>query len=138
MSATSTSTSPAATGLTRVVRYVLLGLLTLVLLVTGGAKVLMADFMMANMAEVHAGPVATVVIGVVELVAAAGLWLRRYRTLALAVFLLILAGATGVHWGFGHATGKVLAPAAIALLAFGALWLDRGRALWDFVLPARA
>ena len=118
----------------RIVLYVLLGLLTFVLVVTGGAKVIQADFMVVNMAEIHYGTAATIVIGVVELLTAAGLWTRRYRTLSLAVFLLILAGGVGSHWGFGHPTERIVPPAAIALLTFGALWLDRGRALWDFVL----
>ena len=112
----------------------LLGFLTLVLAVTGGAKVLMLEFMMTNMAEVNAGPAATVLIGVVELIAAVGLWIRRYRTPALAVFLLILAGATGIHWGAGFEPARVVAPAVIALLVALTLWLDRGALLWKFLL----
>lgn len=112
----------------------LLALLTLVLVVTGGAKVIQADFMMANMAELHFGTSPTVVIGFIELAAAAGLWVRRYRTLALATFLLLIAGGAGAHWGFGHPAARVVPPFLIAGLTFATLWLDRGRDLWDFVL----
>ena len=137
MSTPTQPSSPAAPTrgrLAAIALNALLGLLTLMLVVTGGAKVIGAEFMMANMAELHYGPAATVAIGVVELLAAVGLWVRRYRTLSLAAFLLILAGGVGSHWGFGHPAERIAPPFAIAVLTFATLWLDRGRALWDFVL----
>ena len=113
---------------------VVLGLLTFLYFVTGAAKVVMLEFMMTNMAEINFGTVPTMIIGVIEVIAVVGLWLPRYRTLSLSVLLLIMAGAAGAHWGFGHPVGEVLPSFIVAGLTFAALWLDRGRALWDFVL----
>ncbi len=128
------SAEPARSKPARIALYALLGLLTFVLVFTGGAKVIQAEFMMTNMAELHFGTIPTVIIGIIELLAAVGLWVRRYRTLALASFLLLIAGGAGAHWGFGHPPGRIAPPFAIAGLTFATLWLDRGRALWDFVL----
>lgn len=133
-SSAATTAAPPRGRAARAALYVLLALLTLALAVTGGAKVIGADFMAANMAEIHFGTAPTIVIGALELLAAAGLWTRRYRTLSLAVFLLILAGGVGAHWGYGHPAERIAPPFAIAALTFAAMWLDRGRALWDFVL----
>lgn len=111
----------------------LLGLLSLLYLVTGGAKVVMADFMVTNMATINFGLLATVIIGIIEVVAIPLLWLPRYRTLALAVLLLIMAGSAGAHWGFGHPPAEVMPSFVIAVLIFTTLWLDRGKALWAFM-----
>lgn len=119
---------------TRFLLYGLLGLLTLAMVGAGGAKVTQADFMVANMAALHFGTVATVTIGTLQLLAAVGLWTRRYRTLALAVFLLILAGGAGAHLGFGHGADKIVPPFVLAAITFATMWLDRGRAFWDFIL----
>lgn len=58
----------------------------------------------------------------------------RNLTLALSVLLLIMAGSAGSHWGFGHPTAEVVPSFVVACLVFAALWLDRGRELWQFVL----
>ena len=113
---------------------VLLGLLSLLYFVTGAAKVVMIEFMMTNMAEINFGTVPTVIIGVVEIIAVVGVWIPRFRTLSLSVLLLIMAGAAGAHWGYGHPVGEVLPSFIVAGLTFAAMWLDRGAALWDFVL----
>lgn len=111
----------------------LLGLLSLLYLVTGGAKVIMADFMVTNMAAMNFGLIATIVIGIIEVAAIPLLWLPNYRTLALAILLLIMAGSAGAHWGIGHPPAEVIPSFIIAVIIFATLWLDRGKALWAFI-----
>ena len=77
---------------------------------------------------------ATIIVGIIEVAAIPLLWLPRYRTLALATLLLIMAGSAGAHWGFGHPPAEVIPSFVIAVLIFVTLWLDRGKALWAFVL----
>lgn len=113
---------------------VLLVLLTLLFLAVSVTKIYPAEFMATNMGELHYGRPSVLLIGLLELAAVIGLWLPRYRTLALSVLLLIMAGSAGSHWGFGHPPGEVIPSFVVATLVFTALWLDRGEALWRFVL----
>lgn len=129
--------STTSTG-SRATRYLRLGLrvlLTALFLLVSVTKVLQFDFMMTNMAELHFFTLPTVVIGIIELAAAVMLWLPRWRTLALSVLLLIMAGSAGAHWGFGHPVSEVVPSFVVATLVFALLWLERGRALWQFVVP---
>ena len=121
------------------VRYAflaLLSLLSLIYFVTGLLKVIFFDTMMQNMAELHFGAVSTVVIGLIELSMVVLLWLPKYRTLALATLLLIMAGAMGAHWGHGHEVDHLLPVGIVAVVTFMVLWLDRGARLWQFVFRA--
>lgn len=118
----------------RIGLIVLLVLLTLLFLLVSVTKIYPAEFMATNMGELHYGRPSVFIIGLLELAAAVGLWIPRYRTLALSVLLLIMAGSAGSHWGFGHPAAEVVPSFIVATLVFAALWLDRGRALWAFVL----
>ena len=117
----------------RIALLSLLGLLTALFLLVSVTKIYPAEFMATNMGELHYGRPSVLIIGLLEFAAAICLWLPRYRTLALSVLLLIMAGSAGSHWGFGHPVGEVLPSFIVAGLLFLALWLDRGRGLWDFV-----
>ena len=125
---------PQATRTRRVALTVLLVLLTLLFTLVSVTKIYPAEFMATNMGELHYGRPSVLVIGLLEFAAVIGLWFARYRTLALSVLLLIMAGSAGSHWGFGHPTAEVLPSFIVAALVFLALWLDRGAGLWDFVL----
>lgn len=137
-SPTRTSSSNTSSKARRITGYVLLGLLSLLFAFVGGQKVVGAEQMMTNMAEMHYGGGATRLIGVLELMAVAALWWRRTRTLTLLGLLLIMAGAAGTHLGAGHPPAQVAPVFVIATVIGCALVVDRGRALWDFLLHREA
>ena len=118
----------------RIGLLVLLVLLSLLFVLVSVTKIYPAELMATNMGELHYGRPSVVIIGLLEFAAVVGMWMPRFRTLALSVLLLIMAGSAGSHWGFGHPVAEVLPSFIVALLVFAALWLDRGRELWAFVL----
>lgn len=128
---TITSAPGKTVSIARITTRVLVSLLFVVVSIP---KLIQLDFMMANMAEINFGTLSTIVIGAIELLAVILLWLPKWRTLALCVLLLIMAGSAGAHWGFGHPPTEVIPSFVVALLVFVTLWLDRGAALWRFVL----
>lgn len=137
-SPTRSSSSNTSSKARRVTGYVLLGLLSLLFAFVGGQKIVGAEQMMANMAEMHYGGGATRLIGVLEMLAAAALWWPRTRTLTLMGLLLVMAGAAGSHLGFGHPPAQAAPVFVIATVIGCALVVDRGRALWDFLLHREA
>ena len=140
---TATALAPRVVSLSKARRgtlYVSLALLTVLFGIVGTAKLVGAPFMLDGMAAMHYGPLVTRLIGLVELIAVAGLWWPRTRTLVLTLLPLIFAGAAGSHLGSGQPPAEVLPKFAV----FGAVLLaayvaDRGRDAVRFFLrpPAR-
>ena len=131
-------TASAVPSTTRtLIRSLALGLLSLLFLIVGTAKLIGAPFMIDGMAAMHYSPLVTRLIGVLELVAVAGLWWSRTRTLVLTLLPLIFAGAAGSHLGSGQPPAEVLPKfigfAAVLITAFVA---DRGREAVRFFLRA--
>ncbi|WP_108976243.1 DoxX family protein [Leptospira ryugenii] len=90
----------------------LLGFTTLGCLVFGGMKVIGAEQMLQNMANLHYGEGFTRLLGLLEVVLGISIWFSKYRLPSLVILFGIFSGAIGSHLGHGDVLPSI-APASL-------------------------
>ncbi len=98
------------------VLFVILGLLSLMTGLSGIMKITLQEPVAGFLAKAGYANGFIVFIGVSELLAAIGLWLARFRNLALLGLMLIMPGAIATHIGAGEPLSA--AGGAIGALVF--------------------
>lgn len=115
--------------------YLLLGLISIQMAGAGGGKLLYVAPFSHSMGALHFGEAATRLIGLLEVLAAVGVWWPRGRVLALLGLLPLMAGGIAAHLAAGQPWTACL-PAALGLgLQLTALRLLHSRAFHFSLLP---
>ncbi|TAE32885.1 MAG: DoxX family protein [Cytophagales bacterium] len=108
----------------QIIVYGLLGLISLIFVVAGGLKTFSAKEMVDNMSAIGYGSNWQRFIGITELIGVIGLWIPRFRALALVLLWPYAVGGLAVHISHGHSFWERSSLAAlVSLLIPLALWV---------------
>ncbi len=108
----------------KIVLYILLALLSFQMAVVGSFKVLAADPFLSNMKALHYSTGFTIFLGAVEVLGAIGLWIPRFRNLALVGLLLIMPGAIAAHISGSQPVNTIGGAVVSSLVIIAALCLN--------------
>lgn len=97
------------------------GVLTLVFLLAGGAKIIGVELVAQSFEGWGYPPFFMYVIGFAEIILAIGLWLRKTAGFAALGLVGIMVGAVGTHLMFGE-TGRLAVPIALGVMATIVFW----------------
>ena len=117
--------------------YFILGLLSLNFVLGGLMAALLLDPFRTNLTVMHYAPAFMVFLGLIEALCGIGIWMPRFRNLALLTLLLIMAGAIGSHIANGQPIASIGIAAAVSALILMAAWLSNGSALGHFLMGNR-
>lgn len=105
---------------------IVFGLLSVAMIGLGGMKIIGPEMVEANFASINLTLGVARVIGVIEVLAAIGLWIKPYRVVSSIVLALIYAGATGSHLGAGQGVQAAFPAITLAIVLFAGNLLDYG------------
>lgn len=112
-----------------------LGLISVWMLGVGSFKLLAADPFLSNMKALHYSTGFTIFLGAVEVLGGIGLWIPRFRNLALTGLLLIMPGAIAAHISNGQPVNTIGGAVLCGLLIISALILNSAPQLKALFFP---
>ncbi len=106
--------------------HIIFGLVSIVMLGLGGMKILGPEMIEQNFASLNLTLGVARVIGVIEVLAVIGLWVKPYRVVSSTVLALIYAGATGAHLGAGQGIEAAFPAITLAVLVLAGNLIEKG------------